>query len=65
MAERFISPTRAAAELAVTPRTVRDLLKSGTIPGARIGGQYRVDRAGLESWLERQMAELRPDESAG
>ena len=52
----LFSVPQASAFLNVSPDTVRRLIRSGTIPHARIGNSIRIRRADLESYLEAQIS---------
>jgi len=61
LAENVIQPAvlsipQAGAYLSVSPDTVRRLLRSGTIPHARIGNSIRIRRADLEGYLDSQIS---------
>ncbi|MHB1568866.1 MAG: helix-turn-helix domain-containing protein [Solirubrobacteraceae bacterium] len=43
-----------AARLALSERTVRDMLNRGEIPCYRIGPQRRIDPVDLRQWLEQR-----------
>ncbi len=49
------SPTMTVREVAtylrLTESTVYKLLAEGTLPGKKIGGQWRLSRAAIENWL--------------
>ncbi len=51
MPEHFYSADEAAAVLGLQVRTVRNYVRDGRLPGARIGKQYRITRAGLEAFV--------------
>ena len=47
----LLTPSQAAAFLCLRPRTVRDMLRRGDLPGIRLGKQWRIrpeDVPGLE-----------------
>ena len=50
--EPFYSVASLAKKLALSERTIRDVLKRGELPCYRIGAQLRVDPADLKRWLE-------------
>lgn len=43
----IITPQEAAAILKLHQRTIYKLLKEGNLPGARVGGVWRINRAAL------------------
>jgi len=61
MMENVIQPVvlsipQAATYLCVSSDTVRRLIRSGTIPHARIGNSIRIRRADLDGYLESQIS---------
>ncbi len=44
-----MTPEEAAAYLRVNPQTVYRLLRRGTLPGVKIGRQWRIRRADLDA----------------
>ncbi len=61
LAENVIQPVvlsipQAGAYLSVSPDTVRRLIRSGTIPHARIGNSIRIRRADLDGYLDSQIS---------
>lgn len=51
---RWFSIAETAARLAVSERSIRRGLASGSIPGGRVGRLWRVDLPSLEAALDRQ-----------
>jgi excisionase family DNA binding protein len=41
-----------ASYLRIHPTTVYKLAKRGELPAFKVGGDWRFDRASIESWLE-------------
>ena len=57
---------KAAEALAVSPRTVRRLVRSGQIAGVKVGGQVRIREEALQQFVyegERRMADQLPIKS--
>ena len=54
---RFIKTGEASRILGLSPNTIRTAIRSGDIPGIRVGGSYLVEREGLE----RLLAEASPE----
>ena len=56
---RFLTLDEVADELATSRAQVYALVRSGDLPAIKLGGrgQWRVERRGLEEWLERQHRE--------
>jgi excisionase family DNA binding protein len=49
--EPFYSVHSLAQKLAISDRTVRDMLNRGELPCYRIGPQRRIDPADVRRWL--------------
>src|SRR3546814_11051676 len=49
--EHILTVAEAARLLKVHPNTVRNLIKAGTIPAARVGRQWRFVDAELVAWI--------------
>lgn len=55
MAEPAVLTLREVAELLrIAEKTAYTLAAEGTIPGFKVGGQWRFMRADLLAWVERQ-----------
>lgn len=52
--EPFYTVAELATRLALSERTVRDMLNRGEIPCCRIGPQRRIDPDDLRRWLEQR-----------
>jgi excisionase family DNA binding protein len=54
--EELLTIDEVAAVLRLSPFTVRDLLRAKKLPGLKVGGgrQWRVRKADLEAYLNRQ-----------
>jgi len=48
----WLTVEEIAAELKVTPKTVRDWLQRGEFPATKLGRAYRVRRSDLTAWLQ-------------
>ncbi len=59
MEPRFLLLSDVAAELNVSDSQVYHMVRSGELPAIKIGGrgQWRVERARLEQYIERKYAE--------
>ncbi len=55
----------AAAYLRLHPRTVGRLLKARTLPGVKVGSQWRLRRADLDAYLVGQGSEAGAGHAAG
>ena len=49
--ERLFNVSEAARYLAVSRRTVYDLVASGELPAYRVGGAIRLSPAAVNEWL--------------
>lgn len=58
---RFMRLEDVAEELSVNMPQVRSLVRSGALPAIKVGGRgvWRVERAELEAYIERQYAATR------
>ncbi len=59
MAARFLTMQEVAEELATSVSQVYHMVRSGELPAIKIGGrgQWRIERAKLEEYIERKYAE--------
>ena len=59
MAPRFLLMSDVAEELNVSLSQVYHMVRKGELPGIKIGGrgQWRIERAKLEEYIERKYAE--------
>jgi excisionase family DNA binding protein len=59
MEGRFLLLSEVAAELNVSDSQVYHMVRSGELPAIKIGGrgQWRVERAKLEEYIDRKYAE--------
>lgn len=56
--ERLLTPEEAAGLLSISPKTLRDWLRSGKLEGFKVGKQWRVPSTGLSELLTpKQVAE--------
>ncbi len=51
----LLTPEEVADYLRVNPHTAYRLLRSGRLPGAKIGHQWRVRKADLDAYLDRRV----------
>jgi excisionase family DNA binding protein len=49
MSTEILTPPEVAEKLKISERTVLNLLRSGEIPGVKIGGQWRVSSAAIDT----------------
>jgi excisionase family DNA binding protein len=50
--QRFLTAAEAAAELRISPHTLRKLIRSQALPAHHVGGLLRIARVDLEEYLE-------------
>lgn len=53
----YISAEIIANEIGVTPKTVRDWLRSGELVGIKVGSSWRIHRADFDRYIEGQRLE--------
>ena len=51
---QLLTLREAAKQLAVAPKTVRKLIKTGPLRGIRIGREWRVDQDDLDLFVRRR-----------
>ena len=56
LANRALDAKECAQYLNVSEKTVLKLLRSGALPSAKVGRQWRVSRQALEAFLSGQVA---------
>ena len=49
MAERLLTPEEAAERLAISPKTIRDWLRSRKLQGVKVGRLWRVRESTVEA----------------
>jgi excisionase family DNA binding protein len=54
---RLLTVAQVAAELQVTPQTVRNWIDHGTLPAVRIGRAFRLKREDVDAILDRASAD--------
>lgn len=52
MQERLLTPEEAAERLAMKPRTIREWLRSGKLPGVKAGIKWRVRESDLNDYIK-------------
>lgn len=60
MEDRLMTIKQLAAHLNVNERTVLKLVQDGTIPGVKVGNQWRFRKAMIDTWLDDQMLGITP-----
>ena len=59
MTDEILTLPEVAKLLKVTDKTVYSLAQKGTLPGFKVGGQWRFKRVDIDAWIEEQKAVLR------
>ncbi|MEK7466480.1 MAG: PTS sugar transporter subunit IIA [Planctomycetota bacterium] len=60
MDDRLMTVKQLAAYLNVNERTVLKLVADGSIPGVKVGNQWRFRKAMIDTWLDDQMLGVTP-----
>jgi excisionase family DNA binding protein len=60
MDDRLMTVRQLAAYLSVNERTVLKLVSEGTLPGVKVGSQWRFRKAMIDTWLDDQMLGVVP-----
>jgi excisionase family DNA binding protein len=60
MDDRLMTVKQLAAYLSVNERTVLKLVADSTLPGVKIGNQWRFRKAMIDTWLDDQMLGVTP-----
>jgi len=60
LTDRLMTARQVADYLAINGRTVLKLVSEGTLPGVKIGNQWRFRKAMLDAWLDDQMLGVIP-----
>jgi excisionase family DNA binding protein len=60
MDDRLLTIKQLAGYLSVNDRTVLKLVCDGTIPGVKVGNQWRFRKAMIDTWLDDQMLGVMP-----
>jgi excisionase family DNA binding protein len=55
----FLTPEEVAARLKVQPRTVQEWLRTGRLPGLKLGKLWRIRESDLEAFLSPPVAPIR------
>ncbi|HEY6221484.1 MAG TPA: helix-turn-helix domain-containing protein, partial [Candidatus Eisenbacteria bacterium] len=55
MHDALLTGKQLAAYLNVNERTVQKLVADGSLPGVKVGNQWRFRRAMIDTWLDDQM----------
>ena len=54
MESDIITIKEVAEYLRIKEKTVYDLAAKGKIPGFKVGGAWRFDKADIDAWIEKQ-----------
>ena len=60
MEDRLLTVKQLAEYLSVNDRTVLKLVSDGSIPGVKVGNQWRFRKAMIDTWLDDQMLGVVP-----
>ena len=60
MADPLLTVKQLATYLNVNERTVLKLVSEGTLPGVKVGNQWRFRKAMIDTWLDDQMIGVTP-----
>ena len=60
MEDRLMTVKQLAAYLNVNERTALKLVSDGTVPGVKVGSQWRFRKAMIDTWLDDQMLGVLP-----
>src|SRR5258708_35965597 len=60
MEDRLMTAKQLAAYLSVNERTVLKLVSDGSLPGVKVGNQWRFRKAMIDTWLDDQMLGVMP-----
>lgn len=60
MEDRLMTIKQLAEYLSVNDRTVLKLVTDGTLPGVKVGNQWRFRKAMIDTWLDDQMLGVTP-----
>ncbi len=60
MEDRLMTIKQVATYLSVNERTVLKLVQDGSIPGVKVGNQWRFRKAMIDTWLDDQMLGITP-----
>jgi excisionase family DNA binding protein len=55
--DRYVTVLQVAEELNLTDQTIRNWIKSGVLPAARIGRTFHIRRSDVDAMLERAQGE--------
>lgn len=51
MVDRLLTPEEAAERLAVSPKSIREWLRTGRLAGVKVGRLWRIREEALEAFL--------------
>lgn len=55
----LLTTDAAGAYLAVSVRTVRDMIRRGDLPAVKIGNEYRIDEADISKFISANKTEAK------
>ncbi len=62
--ERLLTPKEAAKIMAVSPRTIKEWLRRGEMPGLKIRNLWRIRTSDLEEFIQRGNPESKIDKES-
>jgi excisionase family DNA binding protein len=62
--ERLLTPKEAAKIMAVSPRTIKEWLRRGEMPGLKIRNLWRIRSSDLENFIQRGNPESKIDKES-
>jgi excisionase family DNA binding protein len=60
MVERLLTPEEAANRLGIAPRTLREWLRSGKLPGVKLGRLWRIRETDLKAFIAKRERHIEP-----
>ena len=60
METELLTPEEAAVYLRLNPQTAYRLLRTGQLPGVKIGRQWRIRKSSLDAYLDSQRRDPAP-----
>ncbi len=60
MVERLLTPEAAANRLGIAPRTLREWLRSGKLPGVKLGRLWRIRETDLKAFIAKSERHIEP-----
>lgn len=58
--DEILTVDQVASYLKTSRKTAYRLVRAGSVPGFRVGAQWRVQKSALVSWIAKQISEGKP-----